>query len=71
MLAEMAIEIDGARLLAWEAAWTLDQGGSALRESTLAIVRRASRTLGLLQHALDEIAGASPYMRSGGVRAAR
>ena len=36
-LADMAIEIDGARLLTWEAAWKLDQGEDALREATLAI----------------------------------
>jgi alkylation response protein AidB-like acyl-CoA dehydrogenase len=35
-LADMAIEIDGARLLVWEAAWRLDQGEDALREATLA-----------------------------------
>jgi acyl-CoA dehydrogenase len=35
-LADMAIEIDGARLLVWEAAWCLDQGRDALREATLA-----------------------------------
>ena len=35
-LADMAIEIDGARLLTWEAAWRLDQGAEALREATLA-----------------------------------
>jgi alkylation response protein AidB-like acyl-CoA dehydrogenase len=42
LLAQMAIEIDGARLLAWEAAWRLDQGENALREATLALdqVRR-------------------------------
>jgi alkylation response protein AidB-like acyl-CoA dehydrogenase len=37
LLANVAIEIDGARLLAWEAAWKLDQGGDALREATLAL----------------------------------
>ncbi|MCH2170813.1 acyl-CoA dehydrogenase family protein [Myxococcota bacterium] len=36
MLADMAIEIDAARLLTWEAAWGLDAGRDALRESTLA-----------------------------------
>ena len=36
LLANAAIEIDGARLLVWEAAWKLDQGGDALREATLA-----------------------------------
>jgi len=42
LLAQMAIEIDGARLLTWEAAWRLDQGEDALREATLAFdqVRR-------------------------------
>jgi alkylation response protein AidB-like acyl-CoA dehydrogenase len=34
-LADMAIEIDGARLLLWEAAWRLDRGLDALREATL------------------------------------
>ncbi len=47
-LADMAIEIDGARLLVWEAAWKLDRaresGGDALREATLAYdqVRRVA-----------------------------
>jgi alkylation response protein AidB-like acyl-CoA dehydrogenase len=43
-LADMAIEIDGARLLVWEAAWRLDQGGDATREAALAIhqVRRVA-----------------------------
>jgi alkylation response protein AidB-like acyl-CoA dehydrogenase len=43
-LADMAIETDGIRLLAWEAAWRLDQGGDAVREATLAYqqVRRVS-----------------------------
>src|SRR6266545_2494357 len=36
MLAEMAIEIDAARLMAWEAAWTLDQGKDATRQAALA-----------------------------------
>ncbi|HVP30088.1 MAG TPA: acyl-CoA dehydrogenase family protein [Myxococcota bacterium] len=35
-IADMAIEIDGARLLAWEAAWLLDQGKDATREAALA-----------------------------------
>jgi alkylation response protein AidB-like acyl-CoA dehydrogenase len=43
-LADMAIEIDGARLLAWEAAWALDRGQDATREAALAIhqVRRVA-----------------------------
>ena len=48
-LADMAIEIDGCRLLAWEAAFALDQrapekSGEVLREATLALsqVRRVA-----------------------------
>jgi acyl-CoA dehydrogenase len=43
-LADMAIEIDAARLLVWEAAWRLDQGADTTREATLAIqqVRRVA-----------------------------
>jgi acyl-CoA dehydrogenase len=36
MLAEMATEIEAARLLVWEAAWLLDQGREASREAYLA-----------------------------------
>jgi alkylation response protein AidB-like acyl-CoA dehydrogenase len=36
LLANMAIEIDGLRLLVWEAAWKLDQGQDATREAALA-----------------------------------
>lgn len=34
MLAEMAIDIDGARMLLWEAAWLLDQGGKDITQET-------------------------------------
>lgn len=36
MLAEMAIDIDGLRLMTWEAAWKLDRGEDARREAYLA-----------------------------------
>ncbi len=36
MLAEMAIDIDAARLMAWEAAWRLDKGLDASQEAYLA-----------------------------------
>ena len=36
MLAEMAIEVDAARLMVWEAAWKLDQGQDASKEAYLA-----------------------------------
>ncbi len=35
MLAEMAIDVEAARLLVWEAAWKLDQGQDATREITV------------------------------------
>ncbi len=35
MLAEMAIDVEAARLLVWEAAWKLDQGEDATRETTV------------------------------------
>jgi acyl-CoA dehydrogenase len=35
MLADMAIDIESARLLVWEAAWKLDQGQDATREATV------------------------------------
>lgn len=35
MLADMATEVDEARLLVWEAAWLLDQGREATREVTI------------------------------------
>jgi alkylation response protein AidB-like acyl-CoA dehydrogenase len=36
MLAEMAIEVDAARLMVWEAAWKIDQGEDACKEAYLA-----------------------------------
>jgi alkylation response protein AidB-like acyl-CoA dehydrogenase len=35
MLAEMAIDVESARLLVWEAAWKLDQGQDITREATV------------------------------------
>lgn len=35
MLAEMAIDIDGARMMVWEAAWLLDQGKDATKETAV------------------------------------
>jgi acyl-CoA dehydrogenase len=36
MLAEMAIDIDAARLMVWEAAWRLDKGKDAAKDAVLA-----------------------------------
>ncbi len=56
LLADMAMEVDAARLLVWEAAWRLDQGLDITREATLMknyidnvvvqIADRAVQTLG-------------------------
>jgi len=56
MLADMATEVDEARLMVWEAAWKLDQGQDASREATimkhhvdrmvLAVADRAVQILG-------------------------
>ncbi|MEI2607207.1 MAG: acyl-CoA dehydrogenase family protein [Candidatus Promineifilaceae bacterium] len=56
MLAEMAIDIDGARVMLWEAAWKLDQGQDATQEVTvlkyfvddmvMTVADRALQTLG-------------------------
>jgi acyl-CoA dehydrogenase len=35
MLADMATDVDEARLMVWEAAWLLDQGQEAIREATV------------------------------------
>ena len=35
MLADMATEVDEARLLVWETAWLLDQGQDATRDATI------------------------------------
>lgn len=55
MLADMATEIDEARLLVWETAWLLDQGKDATREATIMkqqvdrmVVQVADRALQIL-----------------------
>jgi hypothetical protein len=45
MLADMATEIDGLRLLTWEAAWQLDRGLDATRAAALAVSQ--ARRVGL------------------------
>jgi len=56
-LADMAIEIDGARLLAWEAAWKLDQGGDATREAALAIDQARQVSLEVADGAVQVLGG--------------
>ena len=57
MLAEMAMEIDAARLLAWEAAWKIDAGEDATRVSCLAKNYAADMVLKVTDNALQTLGG--------------
>jgi len=61
-LADMATEIDGTRLLAWEAAWRIDQGLDATREATLAI-DKAQRTALAVADGAVQVFGGHGYIR--------
>lgn len=62
MLAEMAIEIDAARLLLWEAAWKLDRGEEATREAYLAKNYAANMALKVTDNAV-QVLGGHGYIR--------
>ncbi len=62
MLAEMAIEIDAARLLVWEAAWALDRGRKATRECILAKRYASNAVLKVADNAL-QVLGGHGYVR--------
>jgi len=62
MLADMAIEIDALRLLVWEAAWCLDQGVDATRETTLASQQAARVALDVTDGAV-QVLGGHGYIR--------
>jgi alkylation response protein AidB-like acyl-CoA dehydrogenase len=62
MLADMAIEIDAARLLVWEAAWHLDRGEDAHRESYLARNYVAASALKVADNAV-QVLGGHGYIR--------
>src|ERR1700677_1480016 len=62
MLAEMAIEIDASRLLVWEAAWHLDRGEDAMKESYQARNYAAQACLMVADNAL-QILGGHGYIR--------
>ena len=57
MLADMAIEVDASRLLAWEAAWRLERGEDAARESYLARNYVASAALKIADNAVQTLGG--------------
>lgn len=61
-LADMSIEIDAARLLAWEAAWKLDQGQDATREALLA-KRQAQRVVLEVSDGAVQVFGGHGYIR--------
>jgi len=61
-LADMLIEIDGARLLAWEAAWRLDRGLDAGRAATLA-QRQAQRVVLEVTDGAVQVLGGHGYIR--------
>jgi alkylation response protein AidB-like acyl-CoA dehydrogenase len=62
MLAEMALEIDATRLLAWEAAWKLDRGDDALRASYLAKNYAANMVMKVTDNAV-QVLGGHGYIR--------
>ncbi|MGA2820502.1 MAG: acyl-CoA dehydrogenase family protein [Anaerolineales bacterium] len=62
MLAEMATEIEAARLLVWEAAWTLDQGQEATRAVTLAKTAADDTVMSVTDRAV-QILGGHGYIR--------
>ena len=62
MLAEMAIEIDAARLLVWEAAWHLDRGEDAIKESYQARNYAAQTSLTVADNAV-QVLGGHGYIR--------
>jgi len=61
-LADMAIEIDAMRLIAWEAAWKLDRGEPATRECALAKQYASQSALTVADNAL-QVLGGHGYIR--------
>jgi acyl-CoA dehydrogenase len=62
MLAEMALEVDAMRLLAWEAASRLDNGADAFKESCQAKSYAAAASLKITDNAV-QILGGHGYIR--------
>jgi alkylation response protein AidB-like acyl-CoA dehydrogenase len=57
MLAEMAIEVDAARLLGQEAAWKLDSGGDAVREVSIARTYAADAVMMITDNGVQVLGG--------------
>ncbi len=62
MLAEMAIEIEAARAMVWEAAWALDHGDSAHRAASLA-KQYADETALFVTDRAVQVLGGHGYIR--------
>lgn len=62
MLADMATEVDEARLLVWEAAWKLDQGQDVTREATI-MKQQVDRMVMQVADRAVQILGGYGYIR--------
>ncbi len=62
MLAEMAIEVDATRLMAWEAAWQLDRGEDATKACYLAKTYADDMVLSVTDRAV-QVLGGHGYIR--------
>ncbi|WP_374686785.1 acyl-CoA dehydrogenase family protein [Promineifilum sp.] len=62
MLADMATEIDEARLLVWEAAWLLDQGQNVTREATI-MKQQVDRVVMQVADRAVQVLGGYGYIR--------
>ncbi len=62
MVADMAIEVDAARLLTWEAAWKLDKREDATRESCLAKMYADNMAMLVTDYAV-QVMGGHGYVR--------
>ncbi len=57
MLADMAIDVDAARLLAWEAAWLIDEGEEHIREVALADQFAADAVMTITDNGIQVLGG--------------
>jgi alkylation response protein AidB-like acyl-CoA dehydrogenase len=57
MLADMATDVDEARLMVWEAAWLLDQGKDATRETAVMKQRIDNLVLNVTDRAVQVLGG--------------
>ena len=62
MLADMATEVDEARLLVWEVAWLLDQGKDATRDATI-MKQQVDRMVVQVAYRAVQVLGGYGYIR--------